>query len=133
MLISFGSPSGASIAHVDAFKTRLEQIHVQRKLNLEPFGIQKLLETMLWYISVFRLGLFGTPQLFETLLCHISACTEPWFGDRPWSILEHRLRVSFDARRAKTVWKLFGERETTTSVVSDEKKVRAARRFYKKC
>ena len=47
--------------------------------------------------------------------------------------LEHRLRVSHNVRRVKTIWWLFGERETTTSVVSDEKKVRAARRIYQKC
>ena len=40
-----------------------------------------------------------------------------------------RLCVSLDLRRAKTMWLLFGWRETTTSVVSDEKKVRAARGF----
>ena len=35
---------------------------------------------------------FGTQRLLGTMLCHISVCTELWFGDPTWSILEHRLR-----------------------------------------
>jgi hypothetical protein len=55
--------------------------------HLGPFGTQIWLETMLCYMSVFRLVPFGTPKLFETLLCNISVCTEPWFGEPTWRIL----------------------------------------------
>ena len=44
--------------------------------------------------------------------------------------LAYRLGVSLDLRRTKTTRWLFGERETTTSVVSDDEKVLAARAFY---
>ena len=43
--------------------------------------------------------------------------------------LKHRLRISLDGRRAKTAWRVFGRRETTTSIMFDVKKTRVAPSF----
>ena len=46
---------------------------------------------------------------------------------------KHCLCVSLDRRQAKTIWRVFGRRETTTSVVSDDKNVSATREKTQEC
>ena len=143
--------------HLDTFLSRSESRHVRAQVVKDhPGAVKNILRRPYWLLKQnlsincdleLRLSTFRARRYWIHYKNKGGTAPraprwsrgglKPWFSTsrnvltyRSATRLAHGLLVSFDLRRAKTMWLLFGERETITSVVSDTKKVCAARCFF---
>ena len=83
--------------------------------------------------SLNKLSVTWNSKMIPSKFCTLFGTFRNVLTDRLVPDLAHRLRISLGVRRTNMILLFFGKRETTTSIMSDEQNVRAAREFHEKC